>query len=151
MPSIGITGRVLGQSSIRVASTLDPAIKAAVPVRVEGANLYTPQLPFTSKGVTFSRNTDGSIHVAGTGTINWVALPISLKLAEGDYKATLSRKTGSSLTSKVSTDDQTNLWIFEEGEQTRHLTAGVYNILILTGDAGQTYDEDVTLDVHQIN
>lgn len=73
MTTITITGKQPGKTDVTISSTVNPAVKTAVPVTVLSRNLL-PYGPASGSGLTATVNSDGSLHVTGTATGQWRGL-----------------------------------------------------------------------------
>lgn len=70
---ISVTGVKPGNTTVTINSKTSPNISKKVPVTVKSRNLLSYG-PASGNGLTATVNTDGSLHVTGTATRQWVGL-----------------------------------------------------------------------------
>lgn len=73
MTTITITGKQPGKTDVTISSTVNPAVKTVVPVTVLSRNLLSYG-PASGNGLTATVNSDGSLHVKGTASSQWVGI-----------------------------------------------------------------------------
>lgn len=73
MTTITITGKQPGKTDVTISSTVNPAVKTVVPVTVLSRNLLSYG-PASGSGLTATVNSDGSLHVTGTATGQWMGV-----------------------------------------------------------------------------
>ena len=73
MTTITITGKQPGKTDVTISSTVNPAVKTVVPVTVLSRNLLSYG-PASGNGLTATVNSDGSLHVTGTATGQWMGV-----------------------------------------------------------------------------
>ena len=70
---VSVTGVEPGATTIAIKSTTNPNISKKVPVTVKSRNLLAYG-PASSNGLTATVNSDGSLHVTGTATGQWMGV-----------------------------------------------------------------------------
>lgn len=70
---VSVTGVEPGTTTIAIKSTTNPNISKKVPVTVKSRNLLSYG-PASGSGLTATVNTDGSLHVTGTATGQWMGV-----------------------------------------------------------------------------
>lgn len=70
---VSVTGVEPGTTTIAIKSTTNPNISKKVPVTVKSRNLLSYG-PASGNGLTATVNSDGSLHVTGTATGQWLGV-----------------------------------------------------------------------------